>query len=94
MNNRKKSAPISMFVMIAVIGLVISVVTGDFNIGSYFEGLDAGTIETLLDTINIGLGFLALGAVFIFFMVRAARKDKDKKEYYWDFDKDQTQNDE
>ena len=83
-----------MIVMMAVIGIVISFFGGDFNIGSYFEGLDAGTVETLLDTINIGLGFLALAGVFIFFMVRAARKDKDEKEYFWDFDKDQNQKDE
>jgi len=86
MNNKKKSAPISMFVMIAVIGLVISAVNGDLGeISAIFEGLDTGTLDTLLDTINLGLGFLTLAGVFIFFFIRATR---DKKEYYWDFEKE------
>lgn len=80
-----------MFVMIAVVGLVISVANGDFQIGSYFEDLDAGSLETLLDYINIGLGFLALAGVFIFFFVLAA---KGNKEYYWDFEKDDFRKDE
>ena len=82
---KKKSPPISMYVLIAVGGLAISALTGDFNIGSYFEGLDVSNTEVLMDYINIGLGFLALTGVFIFFFVRAAKDDKD---YIWDFTAD------
>jgi hypothetical protein len=82
---KKKSNPIPMILMIAVGGLAISFVNGDYNIGSYFEGLDVSNTKVLLDYLNIGLGFLALAGVFIFFMVRAA---KDDKEYFWDFDAD------
>ena len=88
---KKKSPPISMFVLIAVGGLVISVLNGDYNIGSYFEGLDVSNTKVLLDYINIGLGFLVLAGVFIFFMVRVA---KDDKEYFWDFTADDFKDDE
>ena len=88
---KKKSNPISMIVMMAVIGLLISVFSGDFNIGSYFKDLNAVSLKALLDTINLGLAFLALAGVFIVLIVRAARKDK---EYFWDFTKDDIQEDE
>ena len=87
---KKKSNPIPMILMIAVGGLAISLVNGDYNIGSYFEGLDLSNTEVLLDYINFGLGFLALAGVFIFFMVRVA---KDDKEYFWDFTADDFKDD-
>jgi len=87
---KKKSNPIPMILMIAVGGLAISLVNGDYNIGSYFEGLDLSNTKVLLDYINIGLGFLALAGVFVFFMVRAA---KDDKENYWDFTADDFKDD-
>ena len=82
---KKKSSPISIFVLIAIGGLVISFLNGDFNIGSYFEGLDLSNTEVLLDYLNLGLGFLVLAGVFIFFFVRSAREEK---EYFWDFTAD------
>jgi hypothetical protein len=88
---KKKSNPIPMILMIALGGLAITVVNGDYNLGSYFEGLDVSNTKILLDYINIGLGFLVLAGVFIFFMVRAA---KDDKEYFWDFDADDFKDDE
>ncbi len=87
---KKKSNPIPMILMIAVGGLAISLVNGDYNIGSYFEGLDVSNTKVLLDYINIGLGFLVLAGVFIFFMVRIA---KDDKEYFWDFTADDFKDD-
>ncbi len=79
-----------MIVMMAVVGILVTFIGGDFNIGSYFEGLDVSNTKVLLDYINIGLGFLALAGVFIFFMVRIA---KDDKENYWDFTADDFKND-
>ena len=88
---KKKPNPISMFVMIAVIGLLIPFLNGDFEIGSYFEGLEIYNIEAVLDVLNLVLAFLALGGVVIFLFMRAARDDKA---YYWDFKKDQKKEDE
>ena len=62
-----------MFVMIAVIGLVISFLNGDFQIGSYFEGLEVTNLEMLLEYLSLGLGFLAISSIFIYLVVRAAR---------------------
>jgi hypothetical protein len=88
---KKKTNPIAMFVMIAVIGLLIPILNGDFEIGSFFEGLEINQFKDLLDILNIGLAFLALGGIVIFLFVRAA---KDDKTYYWDFLKDQNKDEE
>lgn len=82
---QKKSNPISLFVIMAVVGLLISFFDGNFEIGPIFEGLEVSSVEVLLNYLNIGLSFLALGGVFIFLIVRAARDDK---EYFWDFNAD------
>ena len=82
----KKTNPVSMIVIMAVIGMLISVFSGDFSIDRIMEGLEISSVEVLLDYLNIGLGFLALAGVFIFFVVRAARGEK---EYYWNFEKEQ-----
>ena len=87
----KKTNPISMIVMMAVIGIIISFLGTDFEIGSYFEGLDVSNVEVLLEYLNLGLGFLALAGVFIFWIWRATRDDK---EFFWEFDKDEEQEDE
>ena len=70
---KRKSNPISMFVMIAVIGLVVSFLNGDFQIGSYFEGLEVTDPEVLLEYLSLGMGFLAISSIFIYLIVRAAR---------------------
>ena len=87
----KKTNPISMIVMMAVIGIIISFLGTDFEIGRYFEGLEVSNTKVLLDYINLGLGFLVLAGVFIFVMVRAA---KGEKEYFWDFTADDFKDDE
>ncbi len=88
---KKKSPSISLFVMIAVVGLLISFLNGDFAIAPILEGLEIENLKVLLDYLNLGLGFLALAGVFIFWIWRAARDDK---EFYWEFDKEQEQEDE
>ena len=75
---KKKSNFVSMFVMISVIGLVISFLNGDFEIGSYFEGLEINNLEVLVNTLNIGLGFLALVLLLIFIFYRLGRQEKDQ----------------
>ena len=82
---KKKSDFVSMFVMISVIGLVISVLNGDFEIGSYFEGLEINSVEVMLEYLNLGLAFLTFSSLFIFLIVRAGRKDE---KLYWDFQAD------
>lgn len=75
---KKKSNFVSMFVMISLIGLVISFINGDFEIGSYFEGLQINNVEVLLDTLNIGLGFLVLTSLLVFLIYRTVSQDKDQ----------------
>ena len=74
----KKSNLITVFVMIFISGLVISFLNGDFEIGSYFEGLEVNNLEFLLDILNIGLGLLVLVFLLIFILYRSGRKDKNQ----------------
>ena len=87
---KKKSNPISIFVIMAVIGMLISVFGGDFAIAPILESLEIESLEVLLEYLNIGLGFLALAGVFIFWIWHSAR---DEKEFFWEFDKDEDQED-
>ena len=77
---KKKTDFVSMFVMISILGVAISFIYGDFEIGSYFEGLEVNNLEVLLDTLNIGLGFLAFGFLFFFFIFRIGRRETDGRE--------------
>ena len=81
---QKRPNPISMFVMIGIIGLVVSFLTGDFEIGSFIDGLEVDNIEVLLEYLSLGLGFLTMASLFIVLMVRASKGDRN---YYWDFEK-------
>ena len=83
---KKKSPSISLFVMIAVIGLLISFLNGDFAIAPILEDLEVNSLEVLLEYLNLGLGFLAMAGVFIFWIWRATQ---DEKEFFWEFDKEQ-----
>ncbi len=82
---KRRSNPISLFVMVALVGLLVSFLSGDIEIGQFLEGLEISSTEVLLEYITMGLGFLALAGVFIFFFIRATRDDK---EYFWDFTAD------
>jgi len=82
---KKKSNLIPMFVMIAVIGLMNWILNSDFEIGSYFEGLEINSVEVMLEYLNLGLAFLTFSSLFIFLIVRAGRKDE---KLYWDFQAD------
>ena len=82
---KKKTSLIPYLGMIAVIGLVNLVLNSDFEIGSYFEGLEVNSIEVLLEYLSLGLAFLTFGIIFIILIVRAGRKDENS---YWDFQAD------
>ncbi len=87
---KKKSSLIPLFGMIAVIGLTNWVLNSDFEIGSYFEGLEINSVEVMLEYLNLGLAFLTFGSLFIFLIVRAGRKDE---KLYWDFQADDFKDD-
>ena len=74
-----------LFGMIAVIGLMNWILNSDFEIGSYFEGLEITSVEVMLEYLNLGLAFLTFSSLFIFLIVRAGRKDE---KLYWDFQAD------
>ena len=82
---KKKFSLIPLFGMIAVFGLTNWVLNSDFEIGSYFEGLEIYSVEVMLEYLNLGLAFLTFGSLFIFLIVRAGRKDE---KFYWDFQAD------
>ncbi len=73
---KKKSPPMSMFVMIAVIVLVASFLNGDFEVGSYFEGLEVYNLEVLLEYLSMGLAFLVLGGLTLYLILRGSGTGK------------------
>jgi hypothetical protein len=82
---KKKPSLAPLLGMIAVIGLVNWVLNSNFEIGSYFEGLEVNGVEVLLEYLSLGLAFLTFGILLIVLIVRAARKDEN---LYWDFQAD------
>ncbi len=75
---KKKTNFPSMFVMIIIISLVISFLNGDFEFGRYFEGLEVTDLEVLLDTLSLGLGFLAFASLLALLIFRAVNQEKDQ----------------
>ena len=82
---KNKSSIASTIGMIAVFGLVSVFLSSDFQIGSFFEGLEIDSLEGLLESISFGLGFLTFAILFIALILRAGTGEK---EFYWDFEKD------
>ena len=84
----KKSNPISLIAIVFIIGVISSFVTSDFEIGALFENLGGDNIKATLDSINLGLGVLALVLVVIFLFYRSATGKKDRQAESWQ-DQDQ-----
>ena len=82
---KNKSNIASTVGMIAVFGLVSVFLSSDFQIGSYFEGLEIDSLEVLLEYLSFGLGFLTFSILFIALILQAG---KGEKKFYWDFEKD------
>ena len=76
----KKANPISLIAIIFIIGVISSFITSDFELGALLPNWAANDLETTLDFINLGLGFLALGLVVVFFFFRSARKKENTDE--------------
>jgi hypothetical protein len=69
----KKSNLMFYFVLIFFIGAISTILNSDIPFAAVIQNWKNYDIETLLDTLNIGLGFLALGSVVVYFILRAAR---------------------
>jgi hypothetical protein len=65
----------TMFIVIFLVGLVISILNGDFQIGSYIENLGSGEMEIFFEVLSFGLGFLALTAALVILIIRLSRKE-------------------
>jgi hypothetical protein len=64
---RKKFNITTYIFMIFLIGVISSFLSSDIPLGAIFQGLIGADLETTLDTLNLWLGFLALG--FLIFLV-------------------------
>lgn len=74
---KRNSNLVPYFVIILVIGVISSVVNGNIPLGAMIQNWQDYDIKTLLDTLNIGLGFLAMGSIVVYFILRAARGKED-----------------
>ena len=78
---KKKSSLVSYFAAIVIFGVISSLFTSDIPFREIFDGLELNNIEVLLDTLNLWLGFLALGFLVIFIFYRSATGGKDQRLY-------------
>ncbi len=69
----KKSNLVSYFVIIFFIGVISTILNSDIPFGGMIQNWKNYDIEVLLEYLSIGLGFLAIGSIFIYLIVRAAR---------------------
>ena len=65
---KRRSNPISLFVMIALVGLLVSFLSGDIEIGQFLEGLEISSTEVLLRVYNSGVGVPGPGRGIHFFL--------------------------
>ena len=65
---RRQSSIVTYIFMIFLIGMISTFVSSDFPFGAIFQDLKGQNLEVILDTVNLWLGFVALG-VLIFLVV-------------------------
>ena len=68
----KKPNLVNYFVLILFIGVISTILNGNIPFGAMIQNWQDFDIETLLDTLSLGLGFLALGSIVVYFILRAA----------------------
>ena len=79
----------NMIAIIFLIGVISSFFTSDIQIGDMINGLEIKGIEATLDTINIGLGFVAFGFLILFLIFRNSGVEiGDKLIRDWEEDRD------
>jgi hypothetical protein len=75
---RRKSNLASLVAVIALVGLVSSLLGSDVELRELFKNLESFQIESLLEYLNLGLGFLALVCLLALLFFRAARREGEK----------------
>jgi len=78
---KRKSSLVSYFAAIVIFGVISSLFTSDIPFRETFDSLELNNIQVLLDTLNLWLGFLALGLLVIFLFYRSATGGKDQHLY-------------
>ncbi len=73
----RKSNLVSYFVIILMIGVISSIINGNIPLGAMIQNWQDYDIETLLDTLSLGLGFLALGSIVVYFILRSTGGKED-----------------
>jgi len=73
----KKPNLVNYFVLILFIGVISTILNGNIPFGAMIQNWQDFDIETLLDTLSLGLGFLALGSIVVYIILRAAGGKED-----------------
>lgn len=81
---KNKSPALRQIIIIFVIGLVISTILGDFNLGGLFDGTDGLEPKSIFDTLSMVLAIisLVLGTGYLFY--RAAKGEEEGIWSEWD----------
>ena len=75
---KKRSSLISYFVFLIIFGVVSTVINSDFPLGALIQNWKDYDIKSLLDTLNLGLGFLVFVLLTGFFFYRVIRQGNDQ----------------
>jgi hypothetical protein len=76
--NKKKSIW-GQIIFILVAGLAVSFITGDFQLSSVMGPLQGTDLETILESISLILGFVALTLLAIFLIFWGAWREGGEK---------------
>lgn len=71
----RKSNLVTYMIVIAIIGVFFPVISSSLPLGAIVEKIRAADIKVLLDNLNLWMGLIAIGGLFIYWIYRAARRD-------------------
>lgn len=75
---KKRSSLLSYFFFIIIIGVVSTIFNSDFPLGAMIQNWKSYDIKSLLDYLNLGLGFLVFVLLTAFVFYRAIRQENDQ----------------
>jgi hypothetical protein len=82
---RRKSNLPSIFIMMIIIGVITSILSSDIPFGAMIQNWETTNLESLLEKLSMGLGFLALVALLVVLFFRSLwMKKQDRLESVWE----------
>ena len=81
---KKQSPAVRQIIFIFVLGLIISTVLGDFNLGGLFQGTGSLELKSLFDTLSTVLAVISVILGTVYLVYRAAQGKDEAVWTEWD----------